>query len=84
MGKKITELRYLINKSYVYYSADDGSIGYFKSISKQCSSKINVLYSYLCENLPFKGGLNPLSFFRGKYLEKESKGNIFDIEVINS
>jgi hypothetical protein len=89
IGKKLTELRYYSynNKSFVYYSTSDGSIGLVKPISKLSHDRLGLLSEFLYNHLPFKAGLNPKVFY-STYLKnslsyKKEKGNIVDLEILN-
>lgn len=89
IGKKLTELRYYSynNKSFVYYSTSDGSIGLIKPISKLSHDKLGLLSEFLYNHLPFRAGLNPKNFY-STYLKnslsfKKEKGNIVDLNILN-
>ncbi len=88
IGKKMTELGYYSynNKSLVYYSASDGSIGFIKPISKIAHDRLSLLCEFLYNHLPFRGGLNPKMYFstsNKSYPYKKEKGNIIDMEILN-
>ena len=87
IGKKMTELRYYSynNKSLVYYSACDGSIGFIKPISKIAHDRLSLLCEFLYNHLPFRGGINPKMFFstsNRSYPFKKEKGNIIDMDIL--
>ena len=83
LGKKVVELKSPHNKTFIYYAADDGSIGFFKSISKLTYSRLVALCDYLYDNLPFKAGMNPKDFFNCKYLDRKSKRGIVDMRILD-
>jgi hypothetical protein len=85
LGKTITELRYKNNnnKSCIYYSADDGSIGQIKPVNKKIHERLSLLSEFLFNHLPFKAGMNPKMFLSSKYLNKREKGNILEMDILN-
>lgn len=85
LGKVITEIKYYSydeRKSANFYSADDGSIGYIKPISKETYNSLFMLCEFIYNHLPFKAGLNPKLFFSCKYSNKREKSNILDMDIL--
>jgi hypothetical protein len=87
LGKKIIELKYfsMNNKSFNYYASIDSSIGVIKPISKDFYTKLSTVCDFMCNHLPFRGGVNPKYFFNSgyQYLYKKDLGNILDIDMLN-
>ncbi len=87
LGKIITEIKYFNDceekkRGVNFYSADDGSIGYVKPISKDSYNCLFMVCEFIYNHVPFKAGLNPKLFFSCKYLNKKDKTNILDMSVL--
>jgi len=87
LGKTITEIKYYNDceekkRGINFYSADDGSLGYIRPVSKDTYNCLFMLCEFLYNHIPFKAGLNPKLFFSCKYLNKKDKSNILDMSVL--
>ncbi len=87
IGKRIVELKYfsINNKSFNYYASIDSSIGVIKPISKDVYTKLSTVCDFMCNHLPFRGGVNPRYFFNSGFQlsYKKDLGNILDIDLLN-
>ena len=91
IGKVITNLKICnnilvgnFNKNYYYYGADDGTIGYFTPINEENFEILSTLCEFFYNQLPYKSGLNPKSFFVVKNFPiTKEKGRFIDFKVLN-
>jgi hypothetical protein len=87
LGKKIIELTLISqNNKYVNcYAALDGSIGIVRPVSKDTFKKLYAVTESIFEQLPFRGGVNPMQFFESgfQYFYKKELGNFLDLEILN-
>lgn len=84
LGKRIIDFVYhKSNNEFYYYASDDGSIGIFKSINKNCFDILKNVQEYVNYNFPFRGGICPNYFYKIKYVDSFSKGRVLDLNLIN-